>query len=102
MKMLWSKKNGAAVECEKFAPGNLNIRTNVKISHWCEKFALVRNFHTLLRSYEFPAFFALVSCIISFKNLTKTVKINTGKIKKKCRKMKNKLETKIKLKLEEI
>ena len=34
-----------------------------------------------------------------FKNLTQTAKINTKNIKKKCRKIKNRLKTKINLKL---
>ena len=47
MRKLWVKQNGAAVQCENshqcenFAPG---AKFRAKISHWCEKFGLVRNF----------------------------------------------------------
>ena len=71
------------------------IRTSAKISHGATKIS-----HPSVKLLYFPS--AFVSCILSFKNLTKTTKINIGKILKKLQKNENKLETKINLKLEKI
>ena len=71
MRKLWVKQNGAAVQCKNFALG-------AKISH-----LVLSHSSAKLR---ISAFSDLVSCIISFKNLTKTVKINTIKIKKNAEK----------------
>ena len=75
---------------------------SAKISHWCENFASrCENFAPFCKT-DFPAFSVLVSCILSFRNLTKTAKITQEKLKKKHKKMKNKLETNINLELEKI
>ena len=81
MRKLWAKQNGVAVQYENFAPG--------------AKFRIVRKFHTGAKISQagakishpsakliFQLFSVLVSCILSFKNLTKTAKITQEKLKK--------------------
>ena len=75
----------------------MGLQLSAKISHLCQNsHDAAKISHPFVKLLDFPS--ALVSCILSFKNLTKIAKINTGK--KNYRKMKNKLETKINLKLE--
>ena len=74
----------------------MGLLFSAKISHWCQ-------ISHPSAKLSFQLFFSvLVSCILSFKNLTKTVKTTQEKLIKIQKNLKNKLETNINLKLEKI